>query len=196
MPECDHRARCHTREPLPVLHTVSNHSDPEGAAVIAAWTAHRRRVLDVCYRMLGTLADAEDASHETFLRLSRHGIDGIEDITGWLVTVAGRVCLDQLRAVTTRRNYIGPWLPTPIIEHGATADPADQITLDDSVRIALLAVLEQLSPAERVVFVLHDVFQLTFEQIAGTVGRTAGRAGSWRAVLARPSSPTASHASM
>ena len=145
---------------------------PYDAAVTDAWIAHRRRVLDVCYRMLGTLVDAEDASQDTFLRLARNGLEGIVDIVGWLVTVAGRVCLDRLRADTTRRRYIGPWLPTPIVDQRASVDPADQITLDDSVRIALLTMLQQLSPAERVVFVLHDVFGLTFEQIAESVGRT------------------------
>jgi len=142
-------------------------------AVSAAWAAHRRRVLDVCYRMLGTLADAEDATQETFLRLSRQDVDGIDDIVGWLVTAAGRVCLDRLRADKSRRRYIGPWLPEPIVDRTApSADPADQITLDDSVRIALLAVLEHLSPAERVAFVLHDIFGMTFERVAESVGRT------------------------
>lgn len=150
---------------------MSSHPVPD-AAVTAAWTAHRRRVLDVCYRMLGTLVDAEDASQETFLRLSRHGVDGIDDLVGWLVAVAGRVCLDRLRADTTRRRYVGPWLPVPLVDPDVTTDPADRITLDDSVRIALLTVLEQLSPAERVVFVLHDVFGLTFDQVAESVGRT------------------------
>jgi RNA polymerase sigma-70 factor, ECF subfamily len=124
--------------------------------------------------MLGTLADAEDAVQETFVRLTRHGVDGIEDLEGWLITVAGRVCLDRLRADKTRRRYIGPWLPEPILEPAATApDPADQVTLDDSVRMALLTVLQTLTPAERVAFVLHDVFGLTFDEIGGVVGRTA-----------------------
>ena len=107
---------------------------PDDAAVTDAWIAHRRRVLDVCYRMLGTLVDAEDASQDTVLRLARHGVEGIDDVVGWLVTVAGRVCLDRLRADTTRRRYIGPWLPTPIVAQRTTVDPADQITLDDSPR--------------------------------------------------------------
>lgn len=104
-----------------------------------AWTAHRRRVLDVSYRMLGTLADAEEAVQETFLRLARHGVDGLDDVEGWLVTVCGRVCLDRLRADTTRQRYVGPWLPAPILDAATTGvDPAEKITLDDSVRIALL----------------------------------------------------------
>ncbi|HEX7131703.1 MAG TPA: sigma-70 family RNA polymerase sigma factor [Iamia sp.] len=141
--------------------------------VAAAWRAHRRRVLDVCYRMLGTLVDAEDAMQETYLRLARHGAGDIDDVVGWLVAVAGRVCLDRLRADTVRRRYVGPWLPQPIVDpFDAGLDPADQVTLDDTVRIALLVVLEQLSPAERTAFVLHDVFGLTFVQIADVVGRT------------------------
>lgn len=141
--------------------------------VAAAWQAHRRRVLDVCYRMLGTLADAEDAVQETYTRLARHGTSDIDDIVGWLVTVAGRVCLDRLRADSVRRTYIGPWLPEPVFEApGTVVDPADRVTLDDTVRMALLVVLERLSPAERTAFVLHDVFGLTFEQVAVTVGRS------------------------
>lgn len=130
-------------------------------------------MLDVSYRMLGTLADAEDAVQETFARLARHGTAGIEDLEGWLVTVSGRVCLDRLRADTTRQRYIGPWLPEPVVAtDDRAADPADQVTLDDSVHFALLVVLERLSPAERTAFVLHDVFGLPFPQVADVVGRT------------------------
>jgi RNA polymerase sigma-70 factor (ECF subfamily) len=142
------------------------------AAVARAWDRHRRRVLDVCYRMLGTLSDAEDAVQETFARLLRHGCDDVDDVEAWLVTAAGRVCLDKLRADGVRRRYVGPWLPSPVLEPRSTEpDPADRVTLDDSVRFALLAVMERLSPAERVALVLHDVFGLTFEQIAGITGR-------------------------
>ncbi|MEV0033402.1 sigma-70 family RNA polymerase sigma factor [Nocardia sp. NPDC050793] len=142
------------------------------STVDAAWRRHRKRVLDVCYRMLGTLTDAEDAVQETFARLTRTGVDGIDDVEGWLVKVAGRVCLDALRAGSTRRKYVGPWLPEPLVEPvGTEPDPADHVTLDDSVRLALLAVLRTLSPAERVAFVLHDVFGLTFDEIGEIVGR-------------------------
>ncbi|WP_054813356.1 sigma-70 family RNA polymerase sigma factor [Nocardia arizonensis] len=138
-----------------------------------AWRRHRKRVLDVCYRMLGTLTDAEDAVQETFARLTRTGVDGIDDVEGWLVKVAGRVCLDVLRAGSTRRKYIGPWLPEPLVEPvGDEPDPGDRVTLDESVRLALLALLRTLAPAERVAFVLHDVFGLTFEEIGEIVGRT------------------------
>jgi RNA polymerase sigma-70 factor (ECF subfamily) len=152
---------------------MNEHIDRAGDAVAQAWTDHRRRVLDVCYRMLGTLSDAEDATQETYLRLSRHGVEGIDDLLGWLVTTAGRVCLDRLRGDRTRREYVGPWLPEPLVEHASHApDPADQVTLDDTIQMALLALLERLSPAERAAFVLHDVFGLTFDQVAETVGRT------------------------
>jgi RNA polymerase sigma-70 factor (ECF subfamily) len=138
-----------------------------------AWRLHRRRVLDVCYRLLGTVPDAEDAVSETFARLARAGAGGIDDLEGWLVTVAGRVCLDRLRADRARSRYVGPWLPGPVLEPaGAEPDPADRVTLDDSVRLALLTVLQRLSPAERVAFVLHDVFGLTFAEVAAVVGRS------------------------
>lgn len=149
--------------------TIDHPDDP----LALAWQDNRRRVLDVCYRMLGTLSDAEDATQETFIRLARADLGAIDDVTAWLVAVAGRVCLDRLRADTVRRRYVGPWLPSPLVESlTVEPDPADRVTLDDTVRIALLSVLEQLSPAERAVFVLHDVFGLTFEQVAGSVGRT------------------------
>ncbi|MBH0774713.1 sigma-70 family RNA polymerase sigma factor [Nocardia sp. NEAU-351] len=144
--------------------------------------------------MLGTLTDAEDAMQETFVRLTRVGADGIEDVEGWLVTVAGRVCLDMLRASATRRRYVGPWLPEPLIDQFASApDPADQVTLDDTIRIALLAVLHTLSPAERVAFVLHDVFGLTFQAISEIVGRSPAAprklASRARAVIRDDSEP-------
>ena len=105
--------------------------------------------------------------------LTRADLEEIEDVEGWLVTVSARVCLDMLRASATRRRYIGPWLPAPLIEqHVSAPDPADRVTLDDTVRIALLAVLHTLSPAERVAFVLHDVFGLQFETISDIVGRS------------------------
>jgi RNA polymerase sigma-70 factor (ECF subfamily) len=123
--------------------------------------------------MLGTLADAEDAVQETYLRLLRQDPTEIEDVEAWLVTVSGRVCLDMLRTDTVRKRYVGPWLPSPLVEpRGTDPDPADRITLDDSVRIGLLAAMERLSPAERVTLVLHDVFAFTFEQVAETTGRT------------------------
>ncbi len=142
--------------------------------VEAAWRDDRRRVMDVAYRLLGSLRDAEDVVGEAYARLAASDLDTIVDTRGWLVTVTGRLCLDRLRsAEATRRAYLGPWLPEPIVDlPGSEIDPADRVTLDDTVRMALLVVLEQLSPAERTTFVLHDVFGLPFEEIAELVGRT------------------------
>jgi RNA polymerase sigma-70 factor (ECF subfamily) len=147
--------------------------DMNDATIDAAWRLYRKRVLDVCYRVLGTMSDAEDAVSETFARLTRNGTEGIDDVEGWLVTVAGRVCLDRLRADRVRSRYVGPWLPEPVVgPAGVEPDPADRVTLDDSVRLALLTVLQTLSPAERVAFILHDVFGLTFQEVGQVVGRS------------------------
>src|SRR5437016_2190002 len=144
----------------------------DDAAFADAWREHRRYVLDVAYRMLGTVGDAEDVVQETFSRLLRQDPEQIQDVRGWLVVVATRLCLDQLRSARSRReSYVGPWLPEPVVE-GDTADPAGRITLDDSVRMAMLVVLERLTPAERATFVLHDVFQFAFEDVATIVGRS------------------------
>jgi len=166
--------------------------DATGDTVSEAWRLHRRRVLDVCYRMLGTLADAEDAVQETYARLVQRGTGDLDDVAGWLVTVAGRVYLDRLRADRVRSRYIGPWLPSPVLQpRSSEPDPADRVTLDDSVRFALLAVLEQLSPAERVAFVLHDVFGLTFKQVAEATGRTSS---ACRKLASRARATIRSHA--
>jgi RNA polymerase sigma-70 factor (ECF subfamily) len=135
-----------------------------------AWREHRRHVLDIGFRMLGNLAEAEDAVQEGFARLARADLDQIDDVGGWLVVVVSRLCLDRLRS--DRRH---PTTPDDTLgdrpERGAV-DPADRVTLDDSVRLALHEVLERLSAAERTVFVLHDVFQYPFEAISEIVGRT------------------------
>ncbi|TMK57275.1 MAG: sigma-70 family RNA polymerase sigma factor [Actinobacteria bacterium] len=146
--------------------------EPDEAAFAEAWRDHRRYVLDVAYRMLGSVSDAEDVVQEAFARLLKQDPDQIQDVRGWLVVVATRLCLDQLRSARTKReSYAGPWLPEPVID-GETDDPADRITLDDSVRMAMLVVLERLTPAERATFVLHDVFGFSFEEVAKTVGRS------------------------
>jgi RNA polymerase sigma-70 factor (ECF subfamily) len=138
-------------------------------ALEQAWEAHRRVALDVAYRLLGSVSDAEDAVSEAYARLARRPVDEIDDVRGWLVVVVSRICLDQLGSARAKREqYVGEWLPEPILE----GDPADRVTLDDSVRMALLIVLERLSPAERVAFVLHDVFALSFAEVADAVGRT------------------------
>jgi RNA polymerase sigma-70 factor (ECF subfamily) len=139
-----------------------------------AWTNHHRFLLDVAYRLLGSYTDAEDMVQEAFSRLLRSDLDPIEDVRAWLVVVVSRLCLDQLRSARVKREaYIGPWFPEPLLFTGdAATDPADVVTMDESVRFALLVVLERMSPAERVVFVLHDVFEFPFEKVASMVGRT------------------------
>lgn len=141
-----------------------------------AWRSHRGRLLDIGYRMLGSLADAQDVTSEAYARLAAADIEAIDDLAGWLISVTGRICLDRLRShELTRRAYVGPWLPEPILSaaNPAAADPADRVTLDDSVRMALLVVLEQLSPAERTSFVLHDLFGVHFDDVGEIVGRSA-----------------------
>jgi RNA polymerase sigma-70 factor (ECF subfamily) len=153
------------------------HPDPR---LDAAWRDDRRYVLDIALRILGDLGRAEDAVQEAFTRLFRSDIDEIDDVRAWLVTVVSRVCFDQLRAA--RRKPQAPFDPGDEREPRAIAgpgttldpgvDPADRVTLDDSVRLALQVVLQRLSPAERTAFVLHDVFQLPFDDIAAIVGRS------------------------
>src|SRR5438874_10406327 len=144
----------------------------DDAAFADAWREHRRYIRDVTYRMLGSVSDAEDIVQEAFARLLQQDADQIQDVRGWLVVVASRLCLDQLRSARSRReSYVGPWLPEPVIE-GETDDPADRVTLDDSVRMAMLVVLERLTPAERATFVLHDVFGFSFDAVGSIVGRS------------------------
>jgi RNA polymerase sigma-70 factor (ECF subfamily) len=138
------------------------------------WQSHHGLLLDIAYRLLGSYSDAEDTVQEAFIRLLRADLDPIEDVRAWLVVVVSRLCLDQLRSARARHeSYMGPWFPEPLIQPNASAsDPADVVSLDESVRMALLIVLERMSPAERVVFVLHDVFEYSFETIAPMVNRT------------------------
>src|SRR6266516_4520596 len=138
------------------------------------WREHHRLLLDVAYRMLGSINDAEDAVQEAFARLMRVDLEEIDDVRGWLVVVVTRLCLDQLRSARARREaYIGPWLPEPLVEiPGEEPDPADRVTLDDSVRMALLVVLERLTPPGRAAFVLHDVFGFSFDAVGSIVGRS------------------------
>jgi RNA polymerase sigma-70 factor, ECF subfamily len=136
------------------------------------FAAARPRLLRLAYSQLGDVGEAEDVVQEAWLRLERTGDAGIEDLDAWLTTVVARLALDALRSARARRErYVGPWLPEPLLAAGA-ADPADRVTLDESVSYALLAVLERLPPAERTAFVLHDVFDVPFPEVAGVVGRT------------------------
>lgn len=133
----------------------------------------RARLRAVAYRMLGSLAEAEDAVQEAWLRLARTDEAAIENLGGWLTTVVGRVCLDMLRARTARReDPLDVRLPDPIVTYGDTSDPEADALLADSVGLAVLVVLETLKPAERLAFVLHDMFAIPFDEIAGVLGRS------------------------
>ncbi|HTT96334.1 MAG TPA: RNA polymerase sigma factor SigJ [Solirubrobacterales bacterium] len=131
----------------------------------------------VAYRMLGSVAESEDAVQEAWLRLSRSDAAAIDDLQRWLTTVVARVCLDQLRARRARREEpLGPWVPEPLVAPEGEADPEHEAVLADSVGLALLVVLEALPPAERLAFVLHDMFAVPFDEIAPIVHRTPGAA--------------------
>jgi RNA polymerase sigma factor (sigma-70 family) len=139
----------------------------------AEFEAHRPRLKAVAYRMLGSLAEAEDAVQETWLRLARTDAGEIVNLAAWLTTVIGRVCLDMLRARKGRREEsLEMRLPDPVVSQEDASDPEHQALLADSVGLALQVVLDALSPAERLAFVLHDIFGLPFEQIAPAVDRT------------------------
>ncbi|WP_344480848.1 RNA polymerase sigma factor SigJ [Glycomyces endophyticus] len=146
------------------------HADTAADRALAHFARLRPRLVGVAYGLLGSVAEAEDVVQDTWLRLQRSDADAIDDLTGWLVTTTSRLALDVLRSARVRREaYVGPWLPEPL----ATApDPADAAGLADSLSWAMLVVLETLSPAERAAFVLHDVFGLTFEEVAAALGRT------------------------
>ena len=147
--------------------------------------SERRQLINLTYRLLGSLAEAEDAVQETYARwyaMSRQQQDAIESPGAWLTTVASRICLNLLGSARARRErYVGEWIPEPLPERtewisgrpgGTTADPADRVTLDESVSMAFLVVLESMTPAERVAFILHDVFRYPFAEVAEIVGRT------------------------
>jgi RNA polymerase sigma factor (sigma-70 family) len=143
-----------------------------------AWLAerfeeHRPHLRSVAYRMLGSLSEADDAVQDAWLRLSRTDTSEIENLGGWLTTVVARICLNVLRSRTTRREEsLDVRLPDPIVSSADGVDPEHEVLLADSVGLALLVVLETLAPAERLAFVLHDMFAMPFEEIAGIVGRS------------------------
>src|SRR5262245_43202365 len=139
-------------------------SDPELSAVMS----ERRQLVNLTYRLLGSLADAEDVVQETYARwysMTPQQQQAIESPGGWLTTVASRICLDLLGSARARRErYVGDWIPEPLPASaewisGTPADPADRVTLDESINMAFLVVLESMTPAERVAFILHDVFR-------------------------------------
>jgi RNA polymerase sigma factor (sigma-70 family) len=155
--------------------------DPDLDAVMG----ERRQLINLAYRLLGSLAEAEDAVQETYARwyaMSAQQQDAIESPGAWLTKVASRICLDQLGSARARREtYVGEWIPEPLPEPaewtggrpgGTAIDPADRVTLDESVSMAFLVVLESMTPAERVAFILHDVFRYPFAEVAEIVGRT------------------------
>ncbi|MGW5676442.1 sigma-70 family RNA polymerase sigma factor [Streptomyces sp. NPDC003860] len=135
--------------------------------------AHRGHLHAVAYRMLGSVSEADDAVQEAWLRVARHGADDVENLGGWLTTIVGRVCLNMLRSRGQRAEQpLGVHLPDPVVSRAEPQDPADEAVLADSVGLALLVVLEALAPAERLAFVLHDLFAVPFDEIAPIVGRT------------------------
>ena len=187
----------------------SGHAGPDqGLSVIMS---ERRQLISLTYRLLGSLAEAEDAVQETYARwyaMSPQEQDAIESPGAWLRTAASRICLNVLGSARSRREtYVGQWLPEPLPERtewltgrsgGTTIDPADRVALDESVSMAFLVVLESMTPAERVAFILHDVFGYPFAEIAGIVGRTPAAcrqlasSGRRRSRAAhRPAAPTA-----
>jgi RNA polymerase sigma factor (sigma-70 family) len=138
---------------------------------------HRACLRAVAYRMLGSLTEADDAVQDTWLRLSRAGAGEVENLGGWLTTIVARVCLNMLRSRNLRREEsLGVHLPDPLISPEGELQPEEEALLADSVGLALLVVLDTLTPAERLAFVLHDMFELPFEEIAPMVGRTPAAA--------------------
>jgi RNA polymerase sigma factor (sigma-70 family) len=165
--------------------TPSSPGDGRPDPGLSAIMGERRQLINLAYRLLGSLAEAEDAVQETYARwyaMSRPQQDAIDSPGAWLTTVASRICLDLLRSARARRErYVGEWIPEPLPERtewisgrpgGTMADPAERVTLDESVNMAFLVVLESMTPAERVAFILHDVFSYSFAEVAEIVGRT------------------------
>ncbi|MES4908696.1 MULTISPECIES: RNA polymerase sigma factor SigJ [unclassified Streptomyces] len=136
----------------------------------AVFEEHRDRLWAIAYRITGSVADADDAVQESWLRWDALPEDRAEDPRSYLTAVVSRICYDQLGSARARReSYVGPWLPEPLVADGG---PEDRVTLDESVGLALLTVLERLTPAERTAFILHDVFAVPFPEIAEVVGRS------------------------
>ena len=163
---------------------MDTRSGPGPGPGLDAVTGERRQLINLAYRLLGSLAEAEDAVQEAYARwyaLPGPQQDAIRSPGAWLTTVASRICLDQLGSARARRErYTGAWLPEPLPDPAqwpagradGTADPADQVTADESVTMAFLVVLDTMTPAERVALILHDVFGYPFPEVAQITGRT------------------------
>lgn len=142
--------------------------------------SHRSHLIGVAYRMLGSRADAEDVVQEVWLRYAATDRSRIRDLRGWLTTATARVCLDVLRSARARREYVGPWLPEPVVSRlpgpggraALSPDPADRAVRSEEMSYALLVVMERLTPEQRVAFVLHDIFAVPFDEIAQVLGTT------------------------
>lgn len=164
----------------------------------AEWESHRPAVFGVAYRLLGTVADAEDVAQDVWLRAAAADLEQIEDLRAWLVTVAARRSYDILKSARLRReSYVGPWLPEPLL---TGPDASESVLVDESVSTAMLLVMEELSPPERVAFVLHDVFGIEFGRIADVLDVSAPAARQLasrarrRVAKAKESAPRASKA--
>jgi RNA polymerase sigma factor (sigma-70 family) len=160
-------------------------SDDRPDPSLSAIMGERRQLINLAYRFLGSLADAEDVVQETYSRwyaMSTQQREAIASPGGWLTTVASRICLDLLGSARVRReSYVGEWIPEPVPDHtewlngrsaDVSADPADRVTLDETINMAFLVVLESTTPAERVAFILHDVFRYPFAEVGEIVRRT------------------------
>jgi RNA polymerase sigma factor (sigma-70 family) len=177
--------------------------------------SERSNLANIAYRLLGSLTEAEDAVQEAYARWFAQPVErraAVANPAAWLTTVVSRICMDQLRSARMRRErYVGEWIPEPLparaewsaLSHGSTVrDPADHITLDESVEMAFLVVLESMTPAERVAFMLHDVFRVPFNEVAEIVGRTPGAcrelasSGRRRVAAARPRGAGARHSAI
>ncbi|MFF3646602.1 RNA polymerase sigma factor SigJ [Streptomyces sp. NPDC002564] len=166
------------------MRTQTEPVDEQLEAGLSTVLSERRQLINLAYRFLGSLADAEDVVQEAYARwyaMTRAQRDAVASPGGWLTTVASRICLDLLGSARARRErYVGEWIPEPLPDHsewvggrsGGTVDPADRITLDESVNMAFLVVLDSMTPAERVAFILHDVFRYSFAEVAESVGRS------------------------
>jgi RNA polymerase sigma-70 factor (ECF subfamily) len=189
------------------MSTRSGPGDERPDPGLSAIMSERRQLINLAYRLLGSLAEAEDAVQETYARwyaMSRQQQEAIESPGAWLTTVASRICLDLLGSARARRErYVGEWIPEPLPDPaewisgrpGGAADPADRVTLDESVSMAFLVVLESMTPAERVALILHDVFGYSFAEVAQIAGRTPAAcrqlASSARRRIRAPQAPPA-----